>query len=869
MTPTKTYTYNTHGQVLTYTDETGVITKNTYDTAGSTEKLLTSVLDFGTTPHLNLTTTYGYDSVGNINSVTDPNTNVTLITNDALRRQAQITAPSPFNYVTKFAYDGNSNVLSVQRQTGIVATPWQTTSYTYSLSDKLRTTTDPLGNTVVNTYDGRDRLATTTDADNRTTSYAYDAQSRLFTITDPTMTIQQTRMFTNNGLLYQLKDSRNNVTTYSYDGFDRLNKTTYPDTTFEQNSSYDANGSVLTALTRSGNSYTNTYDALNRLATKLPTGEGQVTYTYDLAGRLKIVGKPVVASDPSTGNFTYSYDTAGRLLNESTPDSKQTQYGRNANGNVTKITYPDGYFVTRAYDQLNRLTNLYLNGSATSAAQFAYDQLSRPQSLTYNNGTSVGYSLQLNNDLNQLTQSFVGSSVTYTYGFNHSHQVVSQNVSDNTYLWHPVAAAAVTYTAANTTNQYPTIGGVSYTYDGNGNLKTDGTWTYTYDTENQLLSAVKTGVSASYVYDPLHRQAQKTVGSTKTRFIYGRSDRLADYDGTAGTLQNRYLYGDQSDQPLIQVSGAGTISYLHQDRANSLIAVSSAAGAVTNKNAFSPFGESASVPASGFGFTGQRYDSETGLYYYKSRYYSPVLGRFMQADSIGYVSDPNLYAYVRNDALNHTDPSGKAPDQNKVTNNADPNNPDNHGNGVGPYNPNNNGPGNTANPNNPDNYGNGVGPNNPNNGGPGNTANPNNPNNFGNGVGPYNPGNGVGPNNPGNSIIGPIQTGNGIGPLNPGNAKGPNNPGNPENQVTSPTIINGGNAANSSSGGAFGGASSSSAGLSASSSSGGFAIGGGSSSSTSASTYGSANYGNASSASSSGTSSSGTPYSNLIGPDQR
>jgi RHS repeat-associated protein len=59
-----------------------------------------------------------------------------------------------------------------------------------------------------------------------------------------------------------------------------------------------------------------------------------------------------------------------------------------------------------------------------------------------------------------------------------------------------------------------------------------------------------------------------------------------------------------------------------------------------------------------FRYTGRRFDQETGLYHYRARYYSAVLGRFLQTDPIGTKDDLNMYAYVGGDALNALDPSG-------------------------------------------------------------------------------------------------------------------------------------------------------------------------------------------------------------------
>ncbi len=678
--PTITMTWNARGQMLTKVDETGIVTSMVYDAA--TENLLSVVADSGASQRLNLTTNLGYDAVGNLTSVQDPLGRTTRFQFDVLRRMTLRTEAAPFNHQMRFAYDENDNVTSFRRQTGIAATPWQIYTFGYSLSDKKIRATDPAGKITRWFYDGADRLRRTRDAENREYIYGYDQLNRVRTVTDPTGVVSETRLYSDNGKLRSIKDARGFITTFTFDGFDRPNRTNYPDGTFERNQSYDANGNLLNFRTRSGNTIIRIYDVLNRILTKRPQGQPTVSYTYDLAGRLLTARKPIVAGDPSSGIFRQDWDSAGRFFKETYPDSKAVTFELDANGNVTKIVYPDGYFVERAYDQLNRLSSIKLNGSATNAVSFSYDQLSRRTNMAFSSGGSVAYDWQLDDDLTGLTNNFVGSSLALTYGFNAVHQIASQNFSDDQYSWHPGAAGSVAYDPAGSTNQYPQVGGNPFAYNGNGCLTSDGVWTHGYDTENHLLSSSKPATDLAFVYDPFHRQAEKaatTAGTSKTRFIYSGWQRIADYDSVSDALQNRYVYGTGLDEPLIQVSAAGVLTFLHANHQGSVLAVTDSAGAVTNRNAYGPFGEGAPSGTT-FGYTGQRYDSESGLHYYKRRYYDSATGRFLQPDPIGYQieaacgctcasacasgtarSNLNLYTYVQNDSVNSADPLGLMP----------------------------------------------------------------------------------------------------------------------------------------------------------------------------------------------------------------
>ena len=122
-------------------------------------------------------------------------------------------------------------------------------------------------------------------------------------------------------------------------------------------------------------------------------------------------------------------------------------------------------------------------------------------------------------------------------------------------------------------------------------------------------------------------------------------------------MLRRYVHGPGIDEPIVWYEGAGTSDrrYLITDHQGSVIAEN---GASTTRYSYGPYGEPNTWSGSRFRYTGQAALQEVSLYHYKARVYDPVLGRFLQTDPVGYQEDNNLYAYVGNDPLNRSDPTG-------------------------------------------------------------------------------------------------------------------------------------------------------------------------------------------------------------------
>ena len=203
----------------------------------------------------------------------------------------------------------------------------------------------------------------------------------------------------------------------------------------------------------------------------------------------------------------------------------------------------------------------------------------------------------------------------------------------------------------------------SYTYDANGNTLTDPSGrAYTWDFENRLTQAVVPGTNGgttTFKYDPFGRRIQKSGPLGTTNYLYDGNNLVEEVD-SAGNVVTRYADGQVLDETLAELR-SGTASYYQQDALGSVTSLSTPSAALSNTYTFDAFGKlttSTGTLPNPFQYTGRESDLETGVYYYRARYYDPASGRFLSADPIRFNAGPNFYSYVQNAPTEAGDPLG-------------------------------------------------------------------------------------------------------------------------------------------------------------------------------------------------------------------
>jgi RHS repeat-associated protein len=297
-----------------------------------------------------------------------------------------------------------------------------------------------------------------------------------------------------------------------------------------------------------------------------------------------------------------------------------------------------------SYDNANRLTQISQSSSTTS---FTYDNNNRRTSLTLPNGVVVSYSYDNDSRLTGITYQFGSSTLgnlSYTYDQLSRRTQVGGSFA-RTGL--PGAVSSGTYDGA---NQLTHWNGIGLSYDANGNMLTDGSNAFTWNARNQVASLN----NVSLKYDMAGRRVQNASG---TSFLYDGANAVQELSGTTVTAN---LLNGGIDEVFTRTDSSGAFTQL-KDAVGSTIALADSSGNVDTLYTYDPFGNtsvSGSSNSNVYQYTG-RENEGNGLYFYRARDYSPLLGRFISEDPLGFAgSGTNFYAFVEDNPTDGNDPSG-------------------------------------------------------------------------------------------------------------------------------------------------------------------------------------------------------------------
>jgi RHS repeat-associated protein len=582
--------------------------------------------------------------------------------------------------------------------------------------------TEPNGTDVTLSYTNRGFLLTRTDEVGNVFNYVNDALGRQTSITivlGPAVigTTLQTFQYDGFGRITSMSDNNvhipdpngyyNVICSYAFDSLSRqlyekqtLGKPGFNSTktvSFNYDASCGNSSRPSSLIYPDGTQINNTYDKLGRLIARRRQGDDFDIGRYDWigAGRRTVLTYPngtrLTFIVQNGGENVYIYDALGRSLNH------RWEKTDGLLGHGTLLMGFETRTATGAplYDRAGNKMITYRTHQPSRSELYHYDSIGRlsgrgaslPTGAAFQRGTFT------DDDRNSMDPS-QGGVRDYYQEWDLDGLGNWTTFNDNT------------LTPSNRThseyNEIVTVPGITQNHDKNGNLRSDGTLLYFWDAFNRLkyIERISDNMGmGEFLYDAQNRrvfhtapfQDVSTYGNAR-RYVYSGPQLIAEYFKPSGAdehLLEQYAYGVYLDevwarQKMIpNVIGGYNSEYLlfHHDPLYSVSGVTDPWGNLLEAYEYDPYGrrivitdgpDSDSIvnftsddirgtssphhvkPA----FTGQIYDEESGLYYYKERYYHPGWGRFINRDPIGVKKLNGKYAYVESNPVNFLDPLG-------------------------------------------------------------------------------------------------------------------------------------------------------------------------------------------------------------------
>ncbi|KNY27945.1 RHS repeat-associated core domain-containing protein [Pseudobacteroides cellulosolvens] len=605
------YSYDSMNRLVEVRDPLGfVVEKNKYNLAGDLiEK----------TDALGKSIEYTYYSVGRIKEIYTP----------GAKKNGR---PSQ-----EYTYDALGNI------TGIKDGEGNHTTNTLDLWGRITDVQKPDGSSEKYEYDYVGNVVTSIDGNGNRTEYEYNSINKLARIIDPAG-CEILYKYDLQGRLAKKIDRNRNAVEYMYNKDDNITLMKDAETGRSQEFSYHADGNLISA-SGMGVVYNYAYTPNMRLKSKSMNGKPMLEYSYDRNGNI------LELKDLTGRRTNYKYDAAGRMEEVWDSGKLAAAYTYKPDSQLAGIRYGNGVTIEYSYDLDQNVAGIVAKNSE---------------------GIEIlKHSYEYDNNGNQIKKEENGRITQYTYDtLNRLSKVVYPDVEElfsydfaGNRTFRRRGSTEVNYSYDKRNRLIEKIEGseqTRYSYDSNGNLLSEagkqGTTSYTYDCFNRTEKVRKSnGEYIRNFYDPEGLRSKIEENGRTAWFVYSGRDIVAELDGEK--LRAASIRGHEL---LMQRDGSGESYYYLNNVHGDVISLTDSRGAIVNSYKYDAFGNTIQAiekVQNRFRYAGEQFDSVTGQYYLRARFYNPVVGRFTQEDT--YRGDGlNLYAYVGNNPVNYVDLSG-------------------------------------------------------------------------------------------------------------------------------------------------------------------------------------------------------------------
>ncbi len=357
------------------------------------------------------------------------------------------------------------------------------------------------------------------------------------------------------------------------------------------------------------------------------------TYSYDLAGNR--TGFTLEKSGETVHNITYSYDNLNRLSTVSANGAIEATYTYDTNGNRATLTLGNGVVTTYSYNLANWVTNLSnknSDGEVLSSYDYTYYASGSQRSINYNTGKIKLYTYDDLGRIIRENQTKPARLYLYTYDEAGNRTQIRSTLNDKYTIDYTYDDANRLLTEVKTSGS--TTETTAYTYDANGNtisvMSPGSIRVNEYNLFNQLVATNANGSYASYSYNTKGIRTAKSVNSVCTSFLLDGGNVVGEIEN--GEVTATYLRGAN----LLSTSENDETSYYLFNAHGDVTGIADDAQTVTKSYEYDAFGiekEQSVTDTNPFRYCGEYYDTETGTYYLRARYYDPSIGRFTQQDT--------------------------------------------------------------------------------------------------------------------------------------------------------------------------------------------------------------------------------------------